>query len=146
VGPRAGRARLVVGIEQLAGVDRETAAADARGEATAKGLQRLDLTVDVGAPAPREPFPVAARGRAARRKRSERNADSLERDPRRATGLNQGDPAQDRTLVAALVAARATGGDQPFGFVEAQRRRRDAAAGRKLADGQLVGQLDFNLT
>src|SRR5579884_1086235 len=57
VSPQVVRARaegrgLVVGVEQAAAVERETATADAGGEAVAEGLQGHDPTVEVGAPGP----------------------------------------------------------------------------------------------
>jgi len=136
---RAGPARsgLVVGVEQFAGVDREAAAADAGREPAAKSLQRFDLAVELVAPASGEPFPVAARGRAAGRQRLDRGTDSLERDPGGAAGLDQRDAPQDRAFITALIAARATRGDQPLRLLEAQRRRRDAAARRHFTDRQL---------
>ena len=134
---RALGGRLVLGVQELALVDRETAAADAGVEAVAERLQRGDPSLEVLAPALREPLPVAARGSAVRGKRRERGADAFERDARGAPGLDEGEAAEDGSFVAALVALRALGADQAFALVEPQRGGRDAASGRDLSDRQV---------
>src|SRR5207248_3623761 len=118
---------LVVGVEQLAAIDRQAAAADARGHPVADCLQRCNPTVEIVAPATREPFPVAAGRRSARRQRVERSADLLERDSRSSTGLDESDPPQDGTLVAPLVSARPLRREESLRLVEADRRRRNPA-------------------
>src|SRR5437763_10054159 len=55
----ADRTGLVLGIEQRARAQRETAAADARREAAADRLERRDALVELAPPAAREPLPVA---------------------------------------------------------------------------------------
>ena len=64
----------------------------------------------------------------------ELGADLLERQPDALGEHDERDPAQHRARVAAVARARALGADQPALLVEAQRRRRDAAAPRDLAD------------
>src|SRR5262245_34895499 len=128
--------RLVVGIEQPARLERETAAADARRQAIADRLQRLDPLVELAPPGVRELRPVALGRRLARRERVERSADAFEWDSGGLARLNEGDAAQRRTGIPALVALGALGGDEPLPLVEAEGRLRDAAAGRKLTDRQ----------
>jgi hypothetical protein len=136
-----GLPRLVVGIEQLAGVDRQTAAADAGREPVADRLERRDAVVNVLAPALGQPLPVAAVRGPVRRQGGKGRADPVERYTRRAAGLDQRDPPQHGSLVAALVPGRSLRDDQPFTFVETERRRCHAAAGCNLADRQLSGHL-----
>src|SRR5216684_2617717 len=71
---------LVVGVEQPACLERQTAAADARRQPAADRLERRDALVELAAPAAREPFPVALRRRAALRQGVEGGANALERD------------------------------------------------------------------
>ena len=71
---------------------------------------------------------------------------SRERDPGRAAGLDERDPAQRRAVVAALVAAGAARLDQSLRLVEAERGGGDAAARGELADRQLGRPLDLNIT
>src|SRR5205814_7319970 len=59
VGPGAGFGGLVAGIEQRTAPQGEAAAADAAGQAPADALERRDAQVELGAPAAREPLPVA---------------------------------------------------------------------------------------
>ena len=70
--------------------------------------------------------------------RVERVLDPFERDARRLAGLDERDPPQRHRRVAALVAVGAARRDEALPLVEAQRRLRDAAAPRDLADGELV--------
>src|SRR6266571_2867253 len=141
VGSGAARGGFVVGVQEVALVDREAAATDARGESVAQALQRLDARVEVVSPAVREAFPVLAAGRAASGQARERRPDVGEGDARGSAGLDEGNPAQDGAVVAALVAVGAGGLDQALAFVEAQRRGRDAASLRHLADRELAGHL-----
>src|SRR6188472_4709223 len=105
--PGAALDGLVIRVEQVALVDRETAAADARGQPFAQRLQGRDPRVEVRSPAVREALPVAAAGGTLRRETIERRADLAQRDPGRTACLDEGDPAQDGPVVAALVAVRA---------------------------------------
>src|SRR5262245_9393129 len=59
---RAGapRCRLVVGVQEVALVDREAAAPDAGGEAVPQGFEGRDPCFEVLTPAVREALPVAA--------------------------------------------------------------------------------------
>jgi hypothetical protein len=137
VGAGSPRGGFVVRIEQLAPVDREAAAADARRQAVSEGLQRLDSPVEVLSPGVREAFPILAARRSAPLEAVERLADLGERDAGSPAGLDEGDPTQDGSVVAALVSVGAGRFDQPFAFVEPKRLRRDAAARGDLADGEL---------
>jgi hypothetical protein len=76
-----------------------------------------------------------------RRQGGKGRADPVERYTRRAAGLDQRDPPQDGSLVAALVPGRSLRDDQPFSFVETERRRCHAAAGCNVADRQLSSHL-----
>src|SRR5919197_228205 len=136
---------LVVGVEQRALVDRQAAAADARGEPVAHCLEGPDPAVEVLAPAAGEPFPVAARRGARGGERVERGPDPLERDPGGAAGLDQRDPAQDGTAVAPLVAVGSACREQALSLVEPERGRSNAAPGGELADRQLCTHLTSTL-
>ena len=141
VGAGSKAARLVVGVQQRARVDRKTSTADARREPVADRMQRRDLAVEVVPPDARQPFPVAPCRRATCRKRVERRAYALQRDACGAARLDERDPSENRALVSPLVPARAARPDEPLRLVEAECGRRDAATGRNLSDGQLVGHL-----
>src|SRR5215470_14841717 len=95
--------RFVVGVQKVALVDREAAAADAGGQAVTQGLEGRDPCLEVLAPAVREALPVAAARRAVRGEAVEGVADLAERDPGGAACLDERDPPQDRALEAALV-------------------------------------------
>ena len=104
-------------------------------------LRSADPAVDVGAPAARESFPVAAGRGAFGRQRFECRSDLLEGDPRGAAGLDERDLAQSCSTVAALVSTSPVGADQGLRLVEAEGRGGDAAAGGELSDCQLLGHL-----
>ena len=125
---------LVVGVQQLALVDREAAAADAGGQALAQGLQGLDACVEVVTPAARQALPVAPARRSARRQARECGADLDERDAGGSACLDERDPAKNGSVVAALVAVRPGRGDQAATLVEAQRRGRDPASPGDVSD------------
>jgi len=130
--------RLVTRVEQPARLQRETAASDAGRQPAADRLQGLEPRVELGDPAAREPLPVAFRRRLARGERVERLPDPLERNPGLLAGLDERHPAQRRGDVAALVAVRALGVDQPLPLVEAECGLGDAASGCQLADRHLT--------
>src|SRR5947208_14832030 len=94
VGTGAAIRGLVVGVEQVALVDREAAAADARRQAVAEGLQSLDAVVEVVAPLVREPLPVLAARGAASGEAVKCLADLGQRDSGCPAGLDERDPAQ----------------------------------------------------
>src|SRR5579862_6959735 len=54
--------RLVAGVEELARLEREAAAADAGRQPVVQRLEGLDPLVEPPAPAPREALPVSLRG------------------------------------------------------------------------------------
>jgi hypothetical protein len=141
VGSRAAGGGFVVGVEQVALVDREAAAPDARGQAVAEGLQRFDAPVEVVSPLVREALPVLAARRAPRGEAIERCADLGERDSGGAAGLDEGDPAQDGAVVASLVAVGAGRRDQALALVEAERGGADAAPRGDLAYRKLRSHL-----
>ena len=130
--------RLVTGIQEVARLERQAAAADARRQPAADRPQRLDPRVELGDPAPREPLPVPLRRRLAGGERVERLLDPVERDAGLLAGLDERDAAQGRRDVAALVAVRPLGVDQPLALVEAERGLGNAAAGCELADRHLT--------
>jgi hypothetical protein len=72
-------------------------------------------------------------------KRALRSALVTERQPDPLGEHDERDPAQHRPRVAAVARAGALGADQAALLVEAQRRRRDAAAPRDLADREHGG-------
>src|SRR5436190_13339136 len=120
LGTRASLARLVVRVQQLAGVDREATAADAGREPGAKRLERRNAAVDVFAPAAGQPLPVAAGRGPVHRKRRKGCTNPFEGNPRGAPSLDQRDPPKHCPLVAALVSRRAARNDQAFFLVEAE--------------------------
>src|SRR5829696_1551698 len=91
---------FVVGVEQLAAVDRETTAADARVEPRAQRLERRDAALDVRTPAAREALPVTAGRRSVGRERLQRAPDPRQRDTGRPPRLHEGDSPQRRAVVA----------------------------------------------
>src|SRR5207253_7386570 len=117
--------------------EREATAADARREPFAEALERRDAAVEILAPAARKALPVAAVRRPVLWEGPEGGVDPLEWDPGGAARLDERDPPQHRPVVAALVAVAPACRDQPFRLVEAERRGRDTAACRDLADRQL---------
>src|SRR5690606_24467942 len=64
--------------------------------------------------------------------------DVRERDADLLRDANDGDAAQHVAAITALVASGAVRPDQPALLVEMQRRNRDAAASRHLADRQFL--------
>src|SRR6266576_2648700 len=139
MGTRTSLARLVIRVEQLAGVDREATAADAGREPAAKRLERGNATVDVLAPAAGQPLPIAAVRGSVRRKRRKGCTNPFEGNPRGAPSLDQRDPPKDGPLVSALVSSRAARNDQAFFLVEAESRGSNPAAGSDFTDRQLIG-------
>src|SRR5689334_2349733 len=136
VGASAERTRLVLGIEQCAGAEREAAAADACRQPPANRLERRDALVELARPAAREALPVALRRRLAGGQPVECGPDPLERDSGGLARLHERDAAQGDRREAALVALRPPRRDQALALVEAQRRLRDAAAVGELPDRQ----------
>src|SRR4051794_25358691 len=121
MGAAAESGGLVGGVQQAAGLERETAAADARRQPAADRLQHLDALVELPCPGARQAFPVALRRRLVRRKRVERLPDPLERDSRLLARLDERHPAECRRDVTALVAVGALRRDQSLPLVEAER-------------------------
>ena len=117
---RTRSSRLVVRVEKLAGVDRETAAADAGREPVAECFEGGDAAVDVLAPAAGKPLPVASVRCAVRRQSRKSSTDPVEGNSRGAPGLNQRDPPKHGPLVAALVSRRSARDEQAFFLVEAE--------------------------
>src|SRR6266581_7956709 len=141
MGARTALSGFVVWIQQVALVDREAAAADACRQAVAEGFQSLDAGVEVVAPLVREAFPVLPGRGTARREPRERGVDLGEGESSGAAGLDERDPPEHGSVVAALVAVGARGLDQALALVEPQSRRRDSAARRDLADRELTSHL-----
>jgi hypothetical protein len=120
VGTRTSLARLVVRVQQLAGVDREATAADAGREPVAKPLKRGNATVDVLAPTAGQPLPVAAGRGPVHRKRRKRRTNPFEGNSRGTSSLDQRDPPKHCPLVATLVSRRSARNNQAFFLVEAK--------------------------
>src|SRR5262249_10223662 len=125
--------------------EREAAAADALGEPDLEAAKLADALVDARAPRRREARPVAARRGAVGRELVQLGADLVEREADALGEDDERDPPQDGAPVAAVAGARALGLDQPALLVEAQRRRRDAAAPGDLADGEQLRHLTSSL-
>jgi len=70
----------VVAVGEVAAVDRQAAASHAVGEVVAELLEMTDARVQLGLPASRQPFPVAAGRRAASRQLGEGGGDVGSRD------------------------------------------------------------------
>ncbi len=70
----------VVAVGEVAAVDRQAAASHAVGEVVAELLEMTDARVQLGLPASRRPFPVAAGRRAASRQLGEGGGDVGSRD------------------------------------------------------------------
>src|SRR3954451_9859601 len=134
--PRAGAedGGAVAGVGEPAPVEREAAAADALGQAAPEAAELSDAVVDARAPGLREPVPVAPRGRAVGRQLGELVRDLIERQADLLGEDDERDAAEHRARVAAVAGSGALRGDEPALLVEAQRRRRHAAALRHLAD------------
>jgi hypothetical protein len=89
---------------------------------------------------PRIASSVAMRSSSSRQ-RVERGADALQRDARRLARLDERHAAQRHTGIAALIAVCPPRRDQSLALVEPERGLRDAAADRKLADGEFARHL-----
>src|SRR5690242_15329514 len=70
----------VVGVVELAGVQRQAAAPDARRQFVAQAFQQVDPLVELRLPRPRQPRPVGRGGRALVGQGRERVADLVERE------------------------------------------------------------------
>ena len=70
-----------------------------------------------------------------------RSPEPLVGDAGRLPGLQERDATEGDRLVAPLIAVRPARRDEPFAFVEAKRRLRDAAPRRELPDGQFSRHL-----
>src|SRR5688500_3518298 len=137
-------AHLVARVRHRAPVQRQAPAADAVAEVVAQVLQVADPGVEPLLPLPCQLQPVVPGRRAAVRQRREHPGDLRERDPDPLPDPDQRDPPERVAAVATLVAAGPAAGDQPLLLVEVQRRDGDATAGRQLADGQLVHDLEVS--
>src|SRR6266511_3290591 len=111
---------LVVGVQELAGVNREATAANAGRKPVAECLEGGDAPIDVLAPAAGQPLPIAAGRDAVRGKGRKGCTDPFEGNARGAAGLDQRDPPKDGPLVSALVPRCSARDDQAFFFVEAE--------------------------
>jgi hypothetical protein len=145
----------VVGVGELAAVERETAAADALGEPELQALELGDALVDPRAPGGREVRPVLAGGGMVWRELRELKTDLLEPQPDALGEDDEGDAAEHGARKASMAGAGSLGGDEPSLLVETQGGGGDAAPARDLTDGQQVGcghtvspspELDFKLT
>jgi hypothetical protein len=133
-GPEAGDP--VAGVREPAAVERETAAADAFGEAGPEPLELRDSLVDPRPPGAGQTRPVAARRCSIRRKLGKLGADFVERQPDPLGEDDERDPPEHRAGISPVAGAGPRGRDQAPLLVETQRRGGDAAAPRDLADRQ----------
>src|SRR5690606_2800280 len=134
--PRAALGEDVARIAQRALPQRQTAAADAPTEIVAQLRELSDAVVELRLPPAREPLPILHGRRAVVRQLVERGLDLAERHACTLRDLDDRDAAQHVSREAALVAGVAPALDQPLRFVEMDRRDRNTAARRDLADRQ----------
>src|SRR5215471_15431929 len=134
--PRPLPRRAIAGVGEPAAIEREAAAADALGEARFQPPELGDPLADPRRPARRERRPVGPLGHAVVRQRGELGPDLLERQPDLLREDDEGDAPEHGPRVAAVPGVGADRPDQPLLLVEPQRRGRDPAARRHLADGE----------
>lgn len=136
--PGAADGRAVPRVEQGAAPQRETSAADATGQFISKLLQVGNLALETRAPGSRESLPVCLGRRPSLWQTCQRSPDLLQRETNGLSGPDHCHRPERCAGVSPLVARGPCRGDQPARFVEAERRRCDAAPGRHLADRQIV--------
>ena len=132
--PGAEAGGAIVGIGELAAVEREAAAADALGEARLQALQLGDPLVDAAAPGGGEPRPVRRVGDTVRGQLGELGGDLVEGEADPLGEDDEGDPAQHRARVAAVAGALALGARSGRALRRSgapRRRRRCAARSRR---------------
>lgn len=129
----------VVRVVQRAGVQRQTAAADATGEPVPQPLQPVDAGIELVAPALRQLRPVRSARSVIVRQGPQRVRDVLQAQSHALGGADERQSSQHASLVTSLVAARARRPDQPAVFVEPKCRGRYSTAFGEFTDGQLGG-------
>ena len=133
-GAEAGSAISRVG--EFAAAERQAAAADAAGEPLSQALQLGDAPVDASRPSGGEAGPVRPFRDAPGREFGEFQGNFVERHPDALGEYDEGDPSQDGPGIAAVTGAGPFGLNQASFFIEAQCRRRHAAAAGNFADSQ----------
>lgn len=128
----------IVGVVELAGLQAQTAAADAAVEIVAQRLQLRDPPVEAFADRLADLPPVEARRRAPLRQAAQMVADLVEREAEFLHDQDETQPPDIAAQKAALVARGAVRLDQPLILVEADRRGREAGAAREVADAEKV--------
>src|SRR5690348_3314472 len=109
--PWAGAPSAVVGVVELAAVEREAAAADAAVESVAQALQHADALVEPGAQTLADGAPVGLGWRAAAGQRRQLRLDLTERQAQPLRDQCEREPPDVGAREAPLVAARPVGGD-----------------------------------
>src|SRR2546421_1708209 len=122
----AERTRLVLRIEQRAGAERQTAAADARRQSAADRLERRNALVELALPAAREHLPVALRRRLAGGERLAGSPAPLQPGASRLSRPQKRDAPRRYPRVAPLGTRRGPRRDEPPALADARRRLRDA--------------------
>src|SRR5204863_8440305 len=105
-----------------------------------------DRLIDPPRPAARAPRPVPARGDATGGQLLEHVADLLGRGADPLGEHDEGDPPQDRPVIAAMAGAGTLRRDQAAVLVEPKRRGCDPAAPRDLADREQLRDVAKRIT
>src|SRR3954451_1959327 len=126
----------VIRIAQRTILDRQAAAADAAGQAVAEQRQALDPVIKPPAPARPDRPPVFGGRNLISGQHSQRLFDLGKWDAELLSDLDDRYLPQHRAQIAPLIAVRPPRRDEPFGFIEVDRRHGDAAAFGNLANRQ----------
>lgn len=136
--PRAGAfgRRRVAGVAKRAPRERQAAAAKATTEGVLEGLELRDPCAYLLMPPLAESVPVGLRQSPPGRQAREVGTDFVQAQAHPLPGRDEGQPAQHRPGVTALVPRRPLGNHQPALLVVAKRRHRHPSAGGNLPDGE----------
>src|SRR5712692_1330942 len=126
----------VAGIGELAALERETAAPDARCQANPEPLELREPLINPRRPGARQARPLPAGRHPVRRKASKLLPDLLERQPDPLGEHDERDSPEHRPGVAAVARAGPFGPDQAPVVVEPKCRGGNSAAAGDLADGE----------
>ena len=133
-GTRALGTQTVGGIDQLASLERETAASDAGGQIIAETLELLDPGVELFTPRRSQLRPVGFAGGPPPWKAVEGLTDVGERDTNRLCSPDEREPAERVAPEPSLVALIPTREDESLSLVEVECGDRESTAFRDLAD------------
>lgn len=125
---------MIAGIDEQALLERQATTANAVGEVLAKSKELVDLDIETVSPQGRERFPVIFTGCALLRKLLERVFDVGQGDADTLRGANEGNTPENITAVAPLIRCISSGKNEPFSFIEMQRRNRRTRSRGDLAD------------